>query len=391
MTDGLGAPRRPLFTTQYILLIATTMTFFGSMYFMLPVLPRYAVLLGADPAAVGLVTGAFTITALLARPYAGGLSDRVGRKPLFLGGSLVFTLAPVTYILVDSISLLLFARAFHGIGIALFTIGAMALVADIVPEERRGEGMSIYGLAALLGMAVAPPLSEPLVAAIGFQGVFLIATATAGISLVTGLLVEEKSRGGPRRRSPGFFATARGRWLILPSVVLAASSVTFGAILSFLPLFTEERQAGNAGLFFAVYALTTTLTRIPIGRLSDRVGRVRIIIPALVVLTLSMVALSAVNSTLGLVLVAILYGASFGTMLPIITALVVDRAPDHNRGTALGVVTASFDLGIGLGSVALGVVGALAGFTSMFLLAGLVTFFGALAFYFFDARHQPTA
>lgn len=367
-------------------MLVSTALLFGSMHLLTPVLPLFALSVGAEPTAVGWLVGAFSASALATRPYAGSASDRLGRRPVFLIGTAVFTVSALLYLAAESIATLLAVRVIQGAGLALFVAGAYALVADIVPPRRRGEGLGLYSLALLLGMAVAPPLAVPLQDSLGFDGLFLIAAVSAAGSFIVALTVEERRQ--PRRRAGGvgFLGIAKQRWLLIPSLALVSGAVTFGAILSYLPLFTAEREAGNVGVFFSVYAVGTLLTRWPIGRLSDKVGRLQVMVPGLLILFLTMLLLSRLSSQTELVVVALLYSISFGSLLPIVTAMVVDRAPDEVRGVALSVSTASFDLGIGLGSVAFGLVGSAVGYANMYLAAGLVCILGAGQLALWDPR-----
>lgn len=353
------------------------MFFFSSLHTLTPVLPLYAVSLGADTSAVGWLVGAFSVTALLARPYVTNASERIGRRPMYLAGALIFTVAPLSYIVARSIPLLLAARALHGLGITLFLVSAWALVADLIPPSRRGEGMGYYSLTFLVGMAVAPPIAVPLLPLVGFEGIFVGASVLAAVSLALSLMVPERKRERAYARLPSFLALARYRWLLIPTIALIGGALTLGVIQSFLPLYIAERDAGNVGVFFSIYAVATLVSRALIGPLSDRVGRIQVLIPAQMLVAVTMVLLGRIESERDLMVVAVLYAVSFGTLLPIVTAIVVDRAPDDVRGAALSVATASFDLGIGLGAVGLGWVGAVFGYARMYELTGLFTLAGA--------------
>ena len=388
MASNHDASSQRLFTVPFLMMSLSAMLFFASMYLLIPLLPLYTVEIGGHSSDVGLVVGAFTITAVLVRPRAGTISDTIGRKPLFLGGSLVFMLAPLTYLFAQSVPLLMLARTFHGTGIALYTVGAWALVADTLPPHRRGEGMGVYSLASLLTMSVLPPLALPLLDVVGFQGLFVLASVLAAASLAIGLTINERRTKAASSVGPDFLSVMRGRWLWGPSLAIVAGGITFGTILSFIPLFTAEQGIGNAGLFYAVYAVSTVLTRIPIGRMSDRVGREWLIVPILVLTTVSMFTLSQSSSLLHFLAAAVLYGASYGSLLPTVTALVIDRASDRVRGTALSIVTSSFDLGIGLGSAALGFVGGLANYAAIYVVAGMLSVLGLAGFLLLDRRGE---
>lgn len=99
-----------------------------------------------------------------------------------------------------------------------------------------------------------------------------------------------------------------------------------------------------------------------------------------------MAVLTLATTTWQMVVAAVLYAATFGTLMPTITPLVVDRAPEHARATALGINTAFFDLGIGFGSAALGVVVSYGGYASTYLAAGVIVAAGAVGFAIWEKR-----
>lgn len=371
-------------------MLASTALFFSSLHALTPVLPLYVAHLGGDPSSIGWLVGAFSVSALLARPYATQLSENVGRRTAFLAGAAVFALAPALYILAASLPLLFALRLFHGVGIALFVVGAWALVADLIPPARRGEGMGYFSLSLLIGMALMPPLVVALLPRIGFAGTFLVASLCAVASLACGYPVAQARRARNVTKAPGMLATARHRWLLVLTIALITGALTLGAIQSFLPLFAVQRGVENVGVFFSVYAIATLGARAIVGPLSDRVGRMEVLIPAQVLVAATMFVLARAGSTFDLVVVAVLYAFSFGTILPVVTTIVVDRAPDEARGAALSVSTASFDLGIGAGALTLGAVSAALGYPAMFEITGIVSLAGA-ALLVWDHRTQAKA
>jgi DHA1 family bicyclomycin/chloramphenicol resistance-like MFS transporter len=137
---------------------------------------------------------------------------------------------------------------------------------------------------------------------------------------------------------------------------------------------------GEPAFFFTLYAAVTVAWRVIIGPVSDRWGRKVVIVPSMVVLIAVMLLFPLISSASGLYGLAVLYAASYGCLYPSLSALIVDVVPAHGRGSALGVFTGGFDLGIMVGSYAGGLIaqwwGLAAGFAGagLFCLAGLVVF-----------------
>src|SRR5207237_9645409 len=133
--------------------------------------------------------------------------------------------------------------------------------ADFCPPTRRGEGMGYYGMAMSLAMTVAPALVAALVGPIGFTGLFLLSSLLALVSLLLARLLREPARahghgqGGTER--PPLFSRAA----LFPGFVAMCMTMTFGSVVSFLPLFVRQRGLGNPGLFFTVYSLVLLASR----------------------------------------------------------------------------------------------------------------------------------
>ena len=392
--------RASLYTRQFLLLMAATFAFFASMYLLLASLPLYVVdVLGGDDLAVGLVTGAFAITAVLVRPVVGRLVDTWGRRPVLLLGGVVFGLLPLGYILARSIPALLALRLVHGLGIAAFTTAATTLVADLAAPEQRGQAMSVFGVASLTAMALGPSVGAEVMKAWGFEALFLTAAGLGLASVALGVGVREPTLPPPMGEvsdrepagQPGFRDTFRLRGVGVPSLALAAAATTYGGIITFLPLLLQDRgladvalpgglEMSAVGLFFLVYAGATIVVRFGGGSASDRWGRVPVIAPALVLVSAGLVLLAWWPSLTGLLVAAVVYGLGLGLAWPTLNALVVDRAPVRVRGLAVSIVSASFDLGVALGASVLGVVAGAWGHVAMYTVAASICLLTTAAF-----------
>ena len=129
-------------------------------------------------------------------------------------------------------------------------------------------------------------------------------------------------------------------------------TITFGAIVAFLPFFAENIP--DFGLYYTAYALASVAVRLPLGRISDRVGHTRIILPGMLVLSAALALLSQSRAFWMLMVSGVLYGVGFSSVYPSLTALLVERVRDDARARGLAWFTASFDLGITVGSFAFG-------------------------------------
>jgi MFS family permease len=302
--------------------------------------------------------------------------DLWSRKAGLSLGALIYCVAPALYTQVGSVPMMLGLRFFHGIGIAVYTTSGSVMAADICPPTRRGEGMGYYGMSMNLAMTIGPALGAALIGVIGFQGLFWLSASLALSSLLLVQFISEPIRphvyaqAGMKR--PPLFSRAA----LFPGFIAMCMTMTFGAVVSFLPLFVRDHELGNPGWFFTVYSIVVVASRPFAGQWSDRFGRTAVIIPGMASLAVAMTILAYTTSWWGLIGSAVLQGLGFGCVHPSIMALVVDRSTAHDRGPALATLMGAFDVGVGLSAIGLGIVLQHTNFTVLYLCAAGIALIG---------------
>jgi MFS family permease len=351
------------------------------MFLLFAVLPLFVVqeLHGAE-SQVGMIMGAFAVSAVLSRPLSGRLVDTWSRKSCLALGALLYVIFPALYTQATSVEVMMALRFFHGIGIAIYTTAGSVFVADLAPPARRGEAMGYYGMAMNLSMAIGPALGIALAGWLGFTGLFWTSAGLALGCLLLLQLVHDPHQSRPRTDQPAAVRPALfSRVALFPGFIAMCMTMTFGAIVSFLPLFVQHHHLGNAGLFFTVYSIVVVALRPLSGRLSDRFGRSAVIIPGMFFLAVSMMVLAYTTSIAGLLWTAVLQGIGFGAVHPAIMAWIVDRSTIHDRGPALATLMMMFDVGVGLSAIGLGQVLQRTDFSTMYLCAGGIALVGTAA------------
>ncbi len=347
--------------------LAANFFFFFSFQSLFSVFPLFVTSLGGKAAAIGALQGTFALAAVIFRPIAGWVCDRVGRKTGLIFGSFVFALSMLLYCLIKDLKSLFILRAFHGTGIAFFTTAFAAFLSDIAPPEKRGEIMGLGGIAAPVSLLFAPLLGDFLACGGNFSRLFLSGAGFGALAVILSLsLPETLKRSG---RSHNSLSLAQ---IFVPVILTMAIGVSYGSVITFLPVFLAERAIGPAGFFYSLFSLTLVPTLIFGGRLSDKLGRGRVAIPAagLVILAMGFIPLSRTRWLL--VLSALIYGFGYGALRPTIDALIIDRVFPLARGEALGFNYTGFDLGIGLGSLLLGYLAQGYGYSSVYAASAIV-------------------
>lgn len=362
-----------------LLLFYVSLLFWASLTSLLPVLPIYIEDIGGTTTQTGLVMGSFAIGLIGSRTGLGYLADGHSRKLVVHIGMLVATLAPIGYLLIESVWPLMAIRTFHGISLAAFTTGYSAFVIDLSPIERRGQLMGYMSLGAPIGMAIGPAMGAFLQESGGYQLFFL---TTAGIGF-WGYLLVSQIQEKPRCRDTDLNSTISdvpprnfrqllsSPSMLVPALILLLIGLVFGTLVAFLPLFLRETALGlSAGLFYTTVAIASFIARVISGQASDRYGRGLFITVSLVCYVASMGLLTQAHSVRDLLLGAIFEGIGAGMLIPMMISLISDRSSPPERSRVYSICLGGFDLGLAIAGPILGILGQMIGYRSMFALAG---------------------
>jgi MFS family permease len=369
-----------LFTTAFILVISANFANALGAQMASAILPVYVVSLGRTEFHAGLVTGMLAFTALLLRPFVGWLVDAWRRRPMVLIGTGCYTVANLMYAVFGSLPLLLISRIIHGYGLSNYTTASSAFLADIAPPRRRAEALGYYAVAMDIGLLGGPALAFFLVKYTGLHRIFFLTAALACIAFLISIPVREHR---PPRMSPA------PPWQLKTGIVsrpaLPAAWIAFcmgmgvGPITAFIAIFARQKGVDNPGLFFTIQAIALMLSRTFSGRLSDRKGRIFVIVPGLVSMAIGLLLLPFARTLVRLVLSAAFIGMGFGSSQPATMALTVDLVSPDERGMAVSTYFLGFDTGISAGSFILGAVATTFGFAATWIVAAVCVLLGMLS------------
>lgn len=372
----------PSLRHNLLTLFAAGFLFWSSLASLLPTLPLYIQDVGGTEQQIGLVMGSFAIGLLGSRAQLGRLADRRSRKIVLLIGLCAATIAPLCYLFVQSIPVLIAIRAFHGISIAAFATGYSALVVDLSPPQNRGELIGYMSLVNPVGLAIGPTIGGFLQAWAGYWPLFLLSSGLGLLGLLFTSQVTDPSadrrhvQAGrdaktPRRSDNQFWSKLISPRMRIPALVMLLIGLTFGTLSTFVPLYIKEASIElNAGLFYTAAAIASFSVRIVTGQASDRIGRGLFISISLVCYTLAMTALWLANSAVAFLLAGVVEGLGAGILIPMMAALMADRSQFDERGRILSLAMVGFDLGIAIAGPILGFVAAQVGFSNMFGISG---------------------
>jgi MFS family permease len=373
----------PAVRQNLLVLFGVGLLFWSSLAALLPTLPLYIRDVGGTKYQVGVVIGAFAVGLLLFRPWLGQLADRRGRKIVLLIGLAAVAIAPLGYLMTQSMPLLIAIRAFHGLSIAAFTTAYSTLVVDLSPPSNRGEVIGYMSLVNPIGVAIGPAIGGFLQAWAGYTPLFLMSAGLGFAGLLSALWVQ-----APQLVAQPAVDTTGTFWRLLfsprlrtPTLTLLLVGMAFGVLSTFVPLFMQEAGVDlNAGLFYTAAAVAGFSVRLLTGRASDRYGRGRLITLGLLLYALTMLLLWFAHSASMFLLAGLLEGAGTGIFLPLMVALVADRSEAYERGRVFSLCVGGFDLGIAIAGPALGFFAEYVGYRGIFGLASGLAFLSVLVF-----------
>jgi DHA1 family multidrug resistance protein-like MFS transporter len=320
-----------------------------------PLMAPYARAVGAPIHLVGWIVAFYSVANLAGNLSGGWWADRAGRKLPLIVGLVTMATALFAYPLLREPLAILVVRALHGLGNALVTPAALAYLGDASSSTSRGRTMALYGVTYGMAGLIGPPLAGWLRDRVGYGGVFVGLSALM-LAAVLVAMAKIRNRGVSAPERPA----SQIPWRSLLGVGISVSffaafcwMFTMGTLLVFLPLIGEERgfTAAQVGLIFGSFALTAALVQAsPLGRLSDRWGRLPLIAAGLFLMATAMVALSASRSWEEMIGAMAFYGLGFGLLFPAALALLVDQTTSKTRGQVFGIFMAMLSVGTIAGS-----------------------------------------
>ncbi len=389
---GLAAPRDRIISGPLALVFLAEFFALTSFYLLLSVTPLYAAQAGAGSAGAGLVTGALLLGTVAAELASSKLMSRYAYRTLVVAGLVLMGIPALALLAGGPLVVVAAISIIRGFGFGLGTVVLGALAAMLLPPQRRGEGLGLYGVVACLPGVLALPSGVWLA---GHYGYAVVVALTAGTALAP--LAAFRWLPGtadPRQTSerpdagqpPGLLAGLRQPGERRLALIFAASTVAAGVVVSFLPL-----AAGASGSVAAsgllAQAVTATIGRWWEGYYGDRHGHARLLVPGLVVASVGMGAMIWLASPAAVIAGMSLFGAGFGIIQNATLALMIDRMPASGLGTASALWNLAYDAGYGAGPVVFGLFVGHTGYPAAFALTGLLTLAALPA----ARRLRPTA
>lgn len=348
-----------LITPRFVTIGTSALFYFVAIAMLLPTLPRYVEEeLGGSSTQVGVVIGAFGVSAAVIRPLLGRLGDRYGRRVLLVGGAFLSGAMALLYPVWLSIPILIGLRILTGIGEAGAFVGAATSIQDLAPDDRRGEAASYFSLAIYVGLGVGPFLGEYLAEAYGFDAVVRVSFALSMMSSVLAFAIPSTPPVAAIDRRDVRPMSFLHRAAILPGVLLTLSLVGFVGYTSFLALYLDDITGGtaSAGLVFLVYAAIVVVFRLAFATLPDKLGARRGSMLAFTFIAVGLSIVAVWSSLVGVYVGTVVLAIGIAFNYPALFLFVMSDTQPHERSHSVASFGFFFDIAGALGAPLLGVI-----------------------------------
>ena len=383
-----------LWTKDYISVCLTTFFIFLNYYYLLVTIPIYLIQdLQGNTAQAGILVAIFYIAAILIRPIAGKWIELHGLKKVFIASLIIYLGAAFMYFFTTSLISLAVLRFVHGIAFGMITTSAGTIVASIIPNGRKGEGMGYYGLMMNISMALGPFVGLLAITQWGSSVMFVVSAVSVVIGTITGLLIsipkaEIKVATETTVKKKGIKMKDLIEMSALPiSLVSFFFALVYASIVSFVSVYAEELELTEiASYFFIVYVIALLISRPFTGKWFDQYGANVIMIPSIISFALGMFLLSQAEGAFLFLLSAAFIGLGWGTIFPSAQTIAIQVAPPERKSVATATFLSTMDSGIGIGSVIVGIVGAQLGYSSLYFYSSIMVLAGLVVYYLLHGK-----
>ncbi|MEG1762026.1 MAG: MFS transporter [Bacteroidales bacterium] len=358
-----------LWTPDFIFAFIANLLLFFAFYLLVPVLPFYVINdLGTSESLAGVILSLYTLAALLIRPFSGYMVDAFTRKPLYLICYAIFTTLFAGYLLAGTLTLFIVLRIAHGFAFGITSVSGNTLAIDVMPSERRGEGIGYFGMASNIAMALGPMTGLFLYHSYSFSAIFLSSFLISCVGFTFVLWI----KAPPKIIAPVKDVISLDRFFLLKGLpqffVLAFAGLGYGVIVNYMGMYGKSIGiGGSAGFFFTLLAMGIVVARLLSAKLINQGKIAHLIYTGLGFLLLAYALFVLNTNPILFYISALLLGLGFGYISPASQTIFINLAPHNRRGTANSSYLTAWDLGIGLGVLIGGGLIEQYGFTTLFI------------------------
>lgn len=351
--EGCINVQTKVFSKDAVLVLVASFFYMSCPMIVTPIITGFTGMLGGTGFVMGVIGGLVNLVSLGCRPVAGNLADKMDEYHLALAGSGLMLIGCIGYCVAPSILVLVLARVINGIGYACCSVSMSTWLSILLPKDKIGSGMGLYGTVQALGMAVAPAFGIKIQSMFGYRAVFAVAVLFALVTILVTLLIrnhgiEDHSGEEPRRKG---LQIIDGKVVPIALIVMLFT-IPYLATQSFLISYVEKKGiAVDTALFFPLYAVVLVALRSGFRNYFDKVPYRRFLFISMVSSVLALLSLNFMTSDLLMIAAAVFMAGGYGIMCSVSQAGAILLAGPGRRGIANSTYYVGIDLGAALGAI----------------------------------------
>lgn len=369
-STGSGRDQRSVFTSLYAAVFSTML----GIGIVVPLLPRYAEMLGASGFGIGMIFSSFAISRACAMPFFGRFSDVKGRRKFIITGLFLYLVFSLLYVPAGSVLELSGIRFFQGIASAMVFPIAMAYIGDIAPKGMEGMYLGSFTSSLFLGMGFGPLLGGVLTDYAGMDTAFIVMAGLTGVALVTCVFFLPEHSGSSGKPKP-FLHLVLHPGLRIPFLYQLMNAFANGTFMVFLPVIAAHignLSTGETGLVISISILSTALLQKICGTLADRFDKHFLIAMGCIIVAVALALVPGFEGLFPYVLFALLMGVGGGISIPAMYALVTITGREVGQGSAMGTINMVMSIGMILSPLICGMIMDEIGISSVFYFSAAI-------------------
>ena len=339
-----------MYSKDIILVLVATFFYMSSPMLVTPLITGFTESIGGTAAVMGFVGGLMNLVSLFCRPLAGNLADKLSKYKVSFLGAVFMTAACVGYIFAPSEAVVVIARIVNGFGFACCSVCMSTWMSNMLPKEKVGSGMGVYGTMNALGMALAPAIGVSVYENFGYRAAFVIALVFSAAIMVTIQFIGDrgepvKTEGGEKKRLE--LIDAR----VIPiSFIIMLFAIPYCATQSFLVTYAQVRGLDvTVSMFFPFYAVVLIVLRLALKDLFDKVPFHIFLAVSCCCELIAIFLLAVMQSNAVMFLAAAFLAGGYGIMSSVCQSTAILLAGKEKRGLANSTYYIGLDLGMTLG------------------------------------------
>lgn len=358
--------RPPILSRALLLRLASIAASSVGFYLPLAAIPMFADAAGSKTAA-GLANGALLLASVAGELAAPRIAASVGYRRALAGGLALLGAPALALLASASVPLIVAVNAARGAGFGLLCVVGSALTASLIPDERRGEGLAVAGIVGGIPALLALPFGAWAAGRLGFGVVFVLTAAVPLAAVATIPALPRQAIAGSAGQH-GVLAGLRTAALRRLATIFAASASAAGVVVTYVPLAVTGRAAWAAPAALLLQPAAATAGRWIAGRLGDRRGQTRLLVPGVALSITGMAAMAVTPAAVVVAVGAATFGAGFGILQNATLSLMYARVSTGGYSTVGAIWNAGYDVGMAVGAIGAGPLVAATGFAPAFVV-----------------------